>query len=428
MKRFVVALAALICATSLHAQTRVSGTIDSQIWTRANSPYLVVGDIRVVKLEIQPGVKVLFNGNYIFEVAGVLKAVGTAQDSIIFTKIDTVSGWRGIFFNFSSAGSELACCRIDQSKNRGIHIDRSFPIIRNCTISNNSVTGFGGGLSVDNGSRISLSNCIITRNSATQNAGGIYIGSNSSVTLNNCIITDNRGSGSSFGGGIFVGFSGSATLVNCIVAFNAPDGIGIQGTTITVKNSILFFNRIQIFLGTNASARVTYSDVQSGYSGEGNINADPLFNDGVKLTLASNSPCVDAGDPDSSFFDVCFPLALGTKRNDIGAYGGRISCNWLKVGVDDINSTLVTQFDLAQNYPNPFNPETSIRYTIPKNDHVTLKVYNLLGREIETLVSKKQTAAEYEIQWNPVGLPSGVYVYRLQVGKLVAIKKLILLK
>lgn len=84
-------------------------------------------------------------------------------------------------------------------------------------------------------------------------------------------------------------------------------------------------------------------------------------------------------------------------------------------------------FMLSQNYPNPFNPSTTIRYAIPKAEYVLLKVFDLLGKEIETLVSEKQTPGVREIRWNPVGVPSGVYFYQLKVGDFRLTKKLILL-
>jgi len=104
--------------------------------------------------------------------------------------------------------------------------------------------------------------------------------------------------------------------------------------------------------------------------------------------------------------------------------------------VDEFENAIPTAFVLKQNYPNPFNPSTTIRYAIPKASHVTLTVYDLVGKEVATLVSKKQPAGEHVVGWNPVGLPSGVYVYRLQTEetspaaaqKFVATKKLILLK
>ena len=77
--------------------TFVSGTIVNATWDPTGSPYCVVGDILVAGLTIEPGVEVLFLGNYVLEVGGVLTAIGTEQDSIIFTKVDTVDGWQGVF-------------------------------------------------------------------------------------------------------------------------------------------------------------------------------------------------------------------------------------------------------------------------------------------------------------------------------------------
>jgi hypothetical protein len=86
------------------------------------------------------------------------------------------------------------------------------------------------------------------------------------------------------------------------------------------------------------------------------------------------------------------------------------------------------EYLLMQNYPNPFNPSTTIRYALPKSSYVRLKVYNLLGREIATLVNEKRAAGEHAIRWNPIGLPSGIYFYRLQAGEFVATRKLVLMR
>jgi hypothetical protein len=87
-----------------------------------------------------------------------------------------------------------------------------------------------------------------------------------------------------------------------------------------------------------------------------------------------------------------------------------------------------TDYALYQNHPNPFNSSTTIHYAIPTTSYITLKIFNLLGKEIATLVNGKQSAGKYEVQWNSVDLPSGVYVYRLEAGDFVATKKLILMK
>ncbi|MCI0618126.1 T9SS type A sorting domain-containing protein, partial [bacterium] len=88
----------------------------------------------------------------------------------------------------------------------------------------------------------------------------------------------------------------------------------------------------------------------------------------------------------------------------------------------------VGSFSLLQNYPNPFNPATTIRYLLLQPAFVTLKVYNLKGQEIETLVAGTQEAGEYNVHWNPTNLSSGVYIYQLRVGELIETKKLIFMK
>ncbi len=88
------------------------------------------------------------------------------------------------------------------------------------------------------------------------------------------------------------------------------------------------------------------------------------------------------------------------------------------------------QFSLEQNYPNPFNPSTRIKYSIPKPGLVSLKVYNVLGKEIATLINEEKQAGDYSIQFttNNKQLASGVYFYRLQAGSFIGTKKFILLK
>ncbi len=92
------------------------------------------------------------------------------------------------------------------------------------------------------------------------------------------------------------------------------------------------------------------------------------------------------------------------------------------------DSKAPTEFQLDQNYPNPFNPTTNISFSIPNESHVTLKVYNILGYEIATLVNKEMKSGNYTVKFNGSSLPSGIYFYRLQANDNVATKKLILLK
>ena len=87
-----------------------------------------------------------------------------------------------------------------------------------------------------------------------------------------------------------------------------------------------------------------------------------------------------------------------------------------------------TVFALHQNYPNPFNPTTEIKYDLPKDVYVTLKVYNVLGAEVATLVDADQEASFYTVQWDAKDLASGVYFCTLSAGDFNAVKKMVFLK
>jgi hypothetical protein len=92
------------------------------------------------------------------------------------------------------------------------------------------------------------------------------------------------------------------------------------------------------------------------------------------------------------------------------------------------NSTIPDRMTLSQNYPNPFNPSTTIRFGLAQQGFVTLSIFDLLGREIETLVSGVRSTGEYEVTWTAKDLPSGIYLVRLEAGASVQTKKLILQK
>ena len=87
-----------------------------------------------------------------------------------------------------------------------------------------------------------------------------------------------------------------------------------------------------------------------------------------------------------------------------------------------------TQFELSQNYPNPFNPSTTISYSIPVSSFVTLKVFDILGNEIRSLVNEEKSEGNYEVEFNAANLPSGVYFYRLQTANFIETRKMVLMK
>ncbi len=91
-------------------------------------------------------------------------------------------------------------------------------------------------------------------------------------------------------------------------------------------------------------------------------------------------------------------------------------------------STIPGTFSLSQNYPNPFNPSTVISYQSPVNSHITLKLYDVIGREVATLVDEVKEAGSYEVKVDASRLSSGVYFYRMQAGNYVEMKKMVLMK
>lgn len=92
------------------------------------------------------------------------------------------------------------------------------------------------------------------------------------------------------------------------------------------------------------------------------------------------------------------------------------------------NSTTPTSFALMQNYPNPFNPATTIRFTIPEKVKVTLDVYNLIGQKVATLVNDEINAGQHEVKFDGSNLSSGIYLYKIQAGDFVSVKKMLLIK
>ena len=105
--------------------------------------------------------------------------------------------------------------------------------------------------------------------------------------------------------------------------------------------------------------------------------------------------------------------------------------NWFPeqiVNIEENSKLLPQNFNLSQNYPNPFNPTTTINYSFAKSGFVTIKVFNLLGQEVVTLINKEQRAGEYSIEFNAANLASGIYLYRIQIGDFSMSKKMLYLK
>ena len=180
-----------------------------------------------------------------------------------------------------------------------------------------------------------------------------------------------------------------------------------------------------------------FCNVEGGWLGDGNIDINPNF-ENDKLLLADGSLCIDAGDPDPQYNDPegsqsmgLWP-AKGTVRNDMGAYGGPhsvILSDFAVTSVNDVGMNGQQQgFYLEQNFPNPFNPSTKIKYQIADAGFVNLRVYDVLGNEVVTLINNEMQAGSYEVEFDASNLPSGIYFYKIQSGSFVETKKMVLLR
>jgi hypothetical protein len=163
--------------------------------------------------------------------------------------------------------------------------------------------------------------------------------------------------------------------------------------------------------------------------------------DGLVWTKDPTNPVFthSAGSWDSQWDG--FPCVLLDTANSLykmwyvggaGDWDGHIGYAEADIGIvdaiSDLNLNVPNNYVLYQNYPNPFNNATMINYQLSKAGKIELSIYNLLGHKIAILVSAKQQAGQYQIQWNANGFASGVYLYRLEVRDYVQVKKMLLLR
>ena len=152
--------------------------------------------------------------------------------------------------------------------------------------------------------------------------------------------------------------------------------------------------------------------------------------DDISHVIGSGPFTIPAGET----VDAGFVIGAGLNLNDLGTVviNARNIYPTLPTDVNDEEKPIPYSFKLSQNYPNPFNPTTKIEYIIAKTGFVTLKVYDVLGNEVFTLVNEVQPAGEYKVDFNPIvsniNLASGVYFYQLKTDSFVQTKKMILMR
>ncbi|MCX6142909.1 MAG: T9SS type A sorting domain-containing protein, partial [Ignavibacteriales bacterium] len=139
-------------------------------------------------------------------------------------------------------------------------------------------------------------------------------------------------------------------------------------------------------------------------------------------TAASLQPDVKIG-PNGA---VCYAWLDGRENINTGRIYSKVYAAFPTTGVSEQN--VPTAFRLEQNFPNPFNPTTTIGYHISTESHVRLRVTDILGREVATLVNEQKAPGLYDVQWNALQAPSGIYLCRLEADGNIATRKMLLLK
>ncbi|MCJ7650610.1 MAG: T9SS type A sorting domain-containing protein [Candidatus Lokiarchaeota archaeon] len=288
-------------------------------------------------------------------------------------------------------------------------------------------------------------NCLFASNKVDTvgefyNLGSVVVWEGANVDFMNCTFADNS---ASYGAGLFVGYGGSATTTNCIFGGNSTSQIALY--TLDELGGTLTVNYCNVQGGENS---VNILDSLSTLNwGNNNIDENSLFVNPSNgdYHLQNGSHCIAAGIDSieiAGFWHHCPPTDIeGNPRPnptgsmpDMGAYESPEGI----VGIGINPFIHPDEYALYQNYPNPFNPTTTIKYQIPELSFITLKVYDVLGSEIITLINEEKPVGNYEVEFDATNLSSGIYFYRIsvsawpsqdgQAGSFVETKKMILLK
>ena len=218
-------------------------------------------------------------------------------------------------------------------------------------------------------------------------------------------------------------------------------------TTLTYTNPIKYINAIHAFLEFDAQWEIEvlfdYGQVQlstnngttwiplSGQYTNLGMYSQP---NGVSLYDGSQyswiHEIIDITDYLSHQFMLRFSLSSDLAGNLDGWYIDNVKISVYAAVAIAVEEEAIQPivFNLEQNYPNPFNPTTTIKYSIPKQSYVMLKMFDILGREVATLVNEEKPAGTYEVSWEAKNLASGVYFYKIITGIYTAVKKMVLIK
>jgi len=404
------------------------GTV-SGIWHSDLGPYLATGDLLVKSgnvLEIEPGTEIILENGAEFMVKGQLIADARDSDMIIFR---TESDWTGIHIKDTMEENIIAWCEITGATASAIYVEESDCDIINNLIHHNTGSSLGAAIELLDVMDIEISGNLIANNTSSSLTGGISMTTCFPTIKNNIIVNNTAGTAGAFsikqnsvpfivnntiannigGNGAFLLFNSNPTLVNCIIQ-----------------------NEGNVFAAIASTPIVSYSCISGGYTGEGNIDADPMFVspsegsgsdfDGMVTNwqIAAGSECIDAGNPNEVYND------LDGTQNDMGAYGWN---GFPDYGLTDTDpeDIIPAQIQLKA-YPNPFNPSTNLSFTLNEAANVRMEIYNIKGQMVDLLTDRHFDAGDHQITWNAGKFASGVYFIMFNKGNGNIFQKVVLMK
>jgi photosystem II stability/assembly factor-like uncharacterized protein len=178
-----------------------------------------------------------------------------------------------------------------------------------------------------------------------------------------------------------------------------------SGTTSTLRSIYFHSSDSGVVVGDNGTVRLTTNGGETWFTNSNFNSPSSRSYKAVSLVYRNNKTFCAVSD--TMFFASEEPLT---------------------VGIQPVTAEIPSEFSLSQNYPNPFNPSTKIRFELPKSSFTKLAVFDITGKEIETLVSENMHTGTYEYEWNAVNMPSGVYFYKLEADGFTETRKMILIK
>ncbi len=227
-----------------------------------------------------------------------------------------------------------------------------------------------------------------------------------------------------------------------ISVLSAPDGITLPSVTIELPGEVSAGNMVYVSYKLDVNSPFTIVEDKADYMAQPHIGFNPGTNKTKTIQLSNNQFSFTdnfyiPGISRVVTFGAGFTIKYGnfSKRISaekivlIGDWANPIASPELLTGIGRSDSEKrVRDFQLFQNYPNPFNPATIIRYSLPEATHVILKVYNIIGEEITTLVNENKSPGDYRVTWDAENNSSGIYIYQITAGEYSSARKCIVIR